>query len=319
MRTVYLFLLLASSFATPAFARQVTIGAYINDIQNLDIKSHSYTVDLYIWFRWRGAQFNPANTFEFMNSYDQWGHTAKTTYTEPEKLPSGEFYQVVRVQGRFSKKFELMNYPFDRQLLVVDIEDNELDSKDLDFVLDNGAVMLNPATVLPGFIIKTPALRLIKMEYPTRFGDTREPEEHLVFPRVRIEVPIVRPVITHLVKLLLPILCVVFCAALMFLFHPIYVDSRVGIGITSLLTIVALQITLNDDLPEVDYLVWIEKFYLSTYLYVIAGMAVVVKTTWMVEGENGNAARAVRIDRICLVFFTLAYFAVVSTLGFLVS
>jgi len=97
------------------------------------------------------------------------------------------------------------------------------------------------------------------------------------------------------------------------------VDSRVGIGITSLLTIVALQITLNDDLPEVDYLVWIEKFYLSTYLYVIAGMAVVVKTTWMVEGENGNAARAVRIDRICLVFFTLAYFAVVSTLGFLVS
>jgi hypothetical protein len=30
------------------------VGAYINDIQELDFKTNSYAIDLYVWFRWRG-------------------------------------------------------------------------------------------------------------------------------------------------------------------------------------------------------------------------------------------------------------------------
>jgi len=33
----------------------VRVGAYINDVQQLDLQSHSYAVDMYIWFRWCGS------------------------------------------------------------------------------------------------------------------------------------------------------------------------------------------------------------------------------------------------------------------------
>jgi hypothetical protein len=99
----------------------------------------------------------------------------------------------------------------------------------------------------------------------------------------------------------------VFCAALMFLFNPTYVDARVGIGITALLTIVALQITLNGNLPEIDYLVLMDKIYLGAYLYVIAGLAVVVKTTWMIEKSAAALKRVNAIHRMSLIGLTLAY------------
>ena len=34
---------------------KVVVGAYINDIQQLDFKSNNYAVDFYVWFRWKGA------------------------------------------------------------------------------------------------------------------------------------------------------------------------------------------------------------------------------------------------------------------------
>jgi hypothetical protein len=122
---------------------------------------------------------------------------------------------------------------------------------------------------------------------------------------VTLNVPIARPVLTYGVKLLLPILCVTFCAGLMFLFHPKHVDARVELGITALLTIVALQITLNNDLPEVAYLILLDKIYLGAYLFVIAGLAVVVKTTWLLESKD--VQRAIRLERRSLVFLSLLY------------
>ncbi|MEL7231975.1 MAG: hypothetical protein AAGJ85_05635, partial [Pseudomonadota bacterium] len=32
--------------------RSVTVGGYINEIHHVDLRTHSYPGDLYIWFRW---------------------------------------------------------------------------------------------------------------------------------------------------------------------------------------------------------------------------------------------------------------------------
>ena len=54
----------------PGGPAKVVVGAYINDIQELDFKSNSYAIDLYVWFRWTpAADFDPSKTMEFMNRY----------------------------------------------------------------------------------------------------------------------------------------------------------------------------------------------------------------------------------------------------------
>lgn len=102
---------------------KVIVGAYVNDAQSLNLREHSYSMDIYVWFRWRDPSFSPTDTVEIVNPNELWGHVRNFQYEEPLQLPSGELYQVLRVQGRFSHKFFFNNFPYDRQKLVVEFED----------------------------------------------------------------------------------------------------------------------------------------------------------------------------------------------------
>ncbi len=35
------------------------VGALINDVQQLDLQSHSYNVDMYMWFKWDNPEIDP--------------------------------------------------------------------------------------------------------------------------------------------------------------------------------------------------------------------------------------------------------------------
>lgn len=288
----------------PKYPVTVTVGAYINDIQQLDLTTHSYNVDFYLWFRWTEPAINPSATLEFMNSFQLWGHILTPLSEEPEQLPDGSYYMALRNQGQFNTKLPLEHYPFDRQQLTVEFEDSNLPSDKLIYVADANPITLNPEISLPGYRIGTPTLTIVDKPYPTAFGDTSASAPPSYW-RVTLAIPVSRPVFTYALKLLLPILLVVASAALMLLVHPSYVDGRIGIGITALLTLVALQLTMNSQLPEVDYLMMMDKVYFVAYLFVVLGLALVVRSSWATGHED--VALAVRRDRRGLFVLTWSY------------
>ncbi len=293
---------------------RVTVGAYVNDIQHINLESHSYAVDIYLWFRWRDRTVSPTESVEMVNPFELWGHTTDLIYDEPEEISPGEFYQVLRVQGRFSKKFLLTNFPYDRQELVVEFEDSQHPSNRLIYEPDNNPLTVNPRLVLPGFHVSTPSLEIETFQYPTAFGDPRLDRPHS-YSRARIKIPIARPIVTYSVKLLLPITCVVLCASLMLLIRATYVDARVGIGITSLLTVVALQLSSNQQMPSVDYLVLMDKVYISAYVYILAALAVVLYTARLVDAQHLDRAEKLqrRLFAILTGLFVLSSLIIVGT------
>lgn len=267
---------------------RVSVGVHLNDIQSLDLKTHSYQMDFYIWFRWKNPDLDPSASMEIANPYEQWGLMVTPIYEEPEKLEDGSLYQVLRVQGSFSKKLPLYNYPFDRQELTVMFEDGAHDTTALVYVPEPSA-SVNASLQLPGYRIEPATFAVASRQYDTRFGDPRSADD-TSYSRATLGVSLSRPPLAYSTKLFLPVGCVIVCAALMFLLSPGMVDSRVDVGITSLLTIVALQMTYNDNLPDVGYLMLMDKIYLCAYLFVIAGLGMVVHTTRMHEaGKDAEA------------------------------
>lgn len=288
---------------------RVKVGVYVNDVQSIDLKGHSYALDAYIWFRWKNPEIDPATTMEFINPSELWGHILTPVYEEPEELGNGELYQVVRIQGRFSRKMPLYNYPFDRQQLVMLFEDTTHELADLVYEVDTDGLSINPALVLPGYQLGESSLLVAAASYPTKFGDTRvtQPSQ---YTRATVTLPITRPVVPYGIKLLVPVIAVIMCAALMFLLAPTYVDSRVDVGITSLLTIVALQMTFNQDLPDVGYLMLMDKVYLSSYMFVIVGLSVVVRTTRSLG--TPQEASAMSLHHRALIALASAYLIAVG-------
>jgi hypothetical protein len=159
---------------------------------------------------------------------------------------------------------------------------------------------------LPGYIIGTPVLTVASRPYPTNFGDTSLTELE-PYSRVTFSVPVHRPWVTYAIKVILPIFLVVACAALVFFIQPTYVEGRLGMGISALLTLVVLQLTSNSQLPEVDYLMMIDMLYFAAYLYVVLVLAQAVRTTW--AAHESEVASAVAQDRRAFRLTTGAYVA----------
>ena len=296
--------------ATPAGPREVIVGVYVNDIQQLDLQTHSYVMDFYVWLRWTDPEANPSATLEYMNPYQLWGHIPTPLYEEPQDLPDGSKYMAIRYQGQFNSKLPLEKYPFDNQNLLVEFEDNSVGASRQIFVPDENPITVNPEMTLPGYLIGAPVLTVSSKPYPTNFGDTSLTELE-PYSRVTFSVPVHRPWATYSIKVILPIFLVVACAALVFFIQPTYVEGRLGMGISALLTLVVLQLTTNSQLPEVDYLMMIDMLYFAAYLYVVLVLAQAVRTTWVAHEDE--VANAVVQDRRAFKLTTGAY--VVATIA----
>ena len=295
---------------------KVVVGIYVNDLQNVDLARHSYVVDLYIWFRWANRDLDPPKTMEFMNIFPTEERIQTLIFDKHQDQPDGTLYNVVRYQGAFSSKFRLTGYPFDTQQLVVAVEDSELGDENLVYMADDNPITVNPEITLPGYVLGKPEIKFAPKPYPTFFGDLSNPDT-TAYSRVTLTIPITRPWVSGVVKTLLPIFIAILCAALALYIHPYHVESRVGLVITALLTLVALEFTAAADLPTVGYLMLTDQIYLLSFGYMLAVLARVVNASWIDKGIS--EAAAARKDRWALLVTTAVFAAalgaaIVSTL-----
>lgn len=293
---------------------EVAVGVLINDIQQLDLQTKSYAVDLYIWFKWDDPKIDPSRSFEFINPFQLWGHIRQYAGVQAETLPDGTQYSSLRVQGQFNADLGIDDYPFDEQDLFIAIEDKSKDESQLVYVPDKDPVTISDGVSIPGWDLGDPFFDVVSYTYPTDFGDAGATAD--TYSRMTAGLTVHRPAGTYSLKLLLPILLVVFTAALALSLHPLYVEGRIGIGITALLTLVALQLTSDSGLPDVTNLILLDKFYILSYVFVVLTMVVVVRNSWV--DATGDVEVAKRADRRGLAMLTVAYL-VAAGLLFLIN
>lgn len=294
-------------------SNQVMVGVYLNDVQAIDLKLHNYMVDFYIWYRWKNPDIDPSKTMEFVNHSESWGSMLTPASEEPQKMPDGSLYQVVHVQGKMSKKMDLHDYPFDKQIIRIVVEDAALDAGAMHYVVDS--VSVNSELKLPGFLYLPPTLNATDYKHQTTFGDPRSATAS-TYSRLTLDLPIERPHVNAFMKNILPILLAVVCCSLAFLLHPSLVDARFQIAVVSLLSIVALQMTSSQDLPTIEYMTLLDKLYVIGYFYCIYVVAMLTLSTKLAHihddeyNDPQGMRRAVRFDRLAgvvgLIFYGLA-------------
>ncbi len=292
---------------SPTGPSEVRVSVHINDIQQVNLRSHSFYADIYVGFRWRDPELEPAKTMTWMNPFQLWAHVSRTMTNGPRRLPDGDLFEWVRNRGEFDIALPLHQYPFDRQVLVAEFSDRATPSSRMKYVLED--ISIAEDIGLPGYEPEKP--RLVGYQaHGLGALERLEGQSDDDFTRVRIEIPIARPWLPYAVKLLVPLFIATACSALMFVVPPQFVEARMGLGITSILTLVALQLTLNADLPDVDYLMMLDKLYIAGYLFDFAAMAGVA---WATSRHlNDLAGPAIRVlDRRIITGLASSYMVLV--------
>ena len=152
-------------------------------------------------------------------------------------------------------------------------------------------------------------------QYPTNFGDLTAPP-NVTYSRVVVTIPMTRDVLPYLVKLMLPIFIVVLITSLIYVLPARLEEARTGIGVTAMLTMVALQWTADASLPSVEYLTMLDLLYLLSMLYILAAMGYTVVASRRNRHEMAQALTAAT-DRRAGVISLAAFGALIALATYL--
>lgn len=261
--------------APPASPEVVEVGVWPTVIYNLDVHSNTYYMTAYVWFIWRGA-IDPSETVEFTNNVESWGLTKAKTYPKPIAFPDGRHYQCLRIEGRFFQPFSLRRFPLERHTVSLLIEDNTYAGDKLVYRFDRSHSGLDSGLEIPGWKVGSWNGSEGIHHYASNLGDETVGGDSSDYATIRFEVKVSRPVNYFIWKMLLPVVIILLACWTALLLHPTQLASRAAMTGTALLTTVFMQQGYTSNLPELNYLVLMDKIYVVVYLLIIVSLVQVV-------------------------------------------
>ncbi|MBN8683390.1 MAG: hypothetical protein J0L99_12135 [Chitinophagales bacterium] len=296
-----LFTLLPRAVAAPP--EEVKTGVYLMNLYDLNMDEHSFYADFYIWFKWKGKK-DPTK-IEFVNAIEKWSMEEATFDGDstPVKLKDGYKYKIFRIEARFFHSFALNNFPLDKHVLDIQIENPEYPADSLIYVPDSNAAEIRRNLVLVGWEQKGCNVETRVHDYESNFGNAQENAQR--YSNLSFTVALQRPFNYFLLKMLLPLFLVMLVSIGALLLHPTHIDTRSSLPIGGLLTAVFLQQSYSGALPDTGYMVLMDKVYLLGYTVISLVLLQVIRAGNALAAE-ADLKRVIRRERrLAWLYFLL--------------
>ncbi|MFZ2898723.1 MAG: hypothetical protein WA004_08885 [Saprospiraceae bacterium] len=291
-------------FLAKAQQEEAHCGVYLMNLYDLNVSEYSFYADFYVWMKWKGER-HPLG-IEFVNAVEKWGFTQLDFSDTVQVLPDGSNYGGMRIEGRFFHSFDLRRFPLDRHELDIRMEHVDYPLDSLVFLPEAQDDLFRKDFAIPGWKIEGAKLETHSNFYDTDFGDPSYGESS--YSNFTFKLIIARPLSYFLLKLLLPLLVVIIASLGGLLIHPNYIDARISLPIGGLLSCVFLQQSYSSALPDVGYMVLMDKIYLVSYMLIAAIMLRIILVGNRLSRKKGfDADTLFRKDRRYSGWFFLAY------------
>ena len=299
----------------------VHVGTHIVAMRNIDARAQSFYADMYLWLRYRTDDeersklitdnLEPINgKFESKDEVDR-------------KQVAGETYVCFRITGTFFFHQDLRAYPFDKQHLELSLENSRLQTDELVFVDDRASYErsheperywgVNQQLNIPEYTLGAVTRTSLEAKYPTDFGDPERPNGGSTYSRFVVEVTFVREYLSYAFKILIPLLIILSMAYLVFFLPPSQLDTAAAVSVTALLSCMAYNVAVSQNMPDIGYLVLSDKFFIATYTLLLLTLAETFFT--FVYNDRGDVEAAVRLEKRARWAFPLLVLAIFAYLG----
>ena len=281
--------------------REVVVGLYVNQVHEFSLKENSFTVDFYVWFRWRDPELKPYESFSIVD-----GRIESRTDPVIKDLPDGAKHAYTRVVAKITRFFDTRAYPLDNHQLTIIVEEENTETDGLVYVADTVNSAASPNILLPGWVFQRLSTEAGEAHYKSNFGDTSLPTGNSsAYARLTTAVAFTRTGWTYFAKLFFGLWVCVLLAMLAFFIRPIDVDPRFGLGVGAMFGSIASQYVVTAALPDTNVVTLADKIHLAAFFFIVVS---VIQSTWslaLYEADKVAASR--RIDGIARVLMPAAY------------
>lgn len=280
----------------------VYVGLYLRDISRFALEEGRFEADLDAWMKWTGDAEPPPLRF---------ANGELDTREVVERESDGDWHSVRwHVQGTFRGRFDLHEFPYDRQPVevVVELPGEELlglDGRAFRLLPDAAASGMAADFSLTGWLYERAfAVRQLQTRLASDLGSIRHEGRPTVGQAVAFRVLMTRPFTSYLIKFLLPLGIIVVLSMTVFWVEEDRLDVRSSIGVTGVLSCIAFHFTQADTLPDVAYLVRADRLFLLAYLCVALALVETLVVHWF---EESRPRLAHRMDLASRLLFPLVF------------
>jgi hypothetical protein len=288
--------------SAPAAVQDVWVGAYLIRIHQISIKDNYFTADFYLWFRWKGDDLKPYNTFSLADARE-----VSKTEAVVNSLPDGSKYAYVRIVAQVTKFWDLRQYPLDRHDLDLNIEEEENEEDAVHYVADEkNSGAHHELFSMPGWkLVQTSTFAGVGV-YRSNFGDISLPEGHESrYSRFTLRASFKRQSDLILLKLLFGVWVGVGIAFVTFFITPDRIDPRFGVGVGAIFAAVASEYIVTQSLPDTNTITLADKLHVLAFAFIFAS---IIETTVSLHlFQNGRQSQSNGLDRTARWAFPVSF------------
>jgi hypothetical protein len=279
-----------ASYAGDSIPDTVKTGIYITSIHDIDFKQKEYTIDLWLWLKYKNKEFDFLQNLEIPQ--------AKTVVKSFSTIDSSDnkIYILMKLQCVMGDSWKITHFPFDHQNLRFSIENSQYDERSLVFATDTLGKHYDPRFVLPGWNIDSFTVSTDKKAYETTFGDETLAKPHVEYSNFKVKIGIQRAAGELFWKMFLGMYVAFLIAYVCFYIHADNIDSRFGLSVGALFAAIGNKYIIDSALPESNSLTLVDILHGLTLLFIFL---VVTASAWSLYLVKKNKlSQANRFDMI---------------------
>ena len=279
------------------------LGVFVTSINNFNMLNNTYDISLWAWMVYNDPSgiYHPEKSTVITNSVGG----ISVGFDASRKTKSGLTWAYAEFKATMNQFWNITNFPFDRQVLTVVLEDSNYDSSSLQYTPDTESKShIDPNIKLNGWKIVNTELKVEEITYKTTFGDP-DLKEFSTYSRIVLYITIERYGLGIFVSLFTTIY-IAFLIAVIVLYIPIdNFTPRLSMSASAIFVAVGGKYALESKLPLTPDITLPSRINLATFIFIGLTLLAVTVCDHLLSKERNNLAKI--INNACRIIFPLSY------------
>lgn len=279
----------------------VKAGIYITSIHDIDFKQKDYTVNFWLWLRYKNK------ALDFLQNLEVPQAKTVTRSFATTDTSGGGVYMQMKLQCVMKDSWKIANFPFDRQRLRLSIENSQFDLRSMVFIADTVGKHFDPRFTLNGSTIDSCDISTGIKAYETAFGDEAAPKPHSEYSTFKVRLGLIRDASGLFWKMFLGMYIAFLIAYVCFYIHADGIDSRFGLSVGSLFAVIGNKYIIDSSLPESTSFTLVDTLHGITLFFIFSIITATAYTLLLIK--QGKTKKAQRFDMVAAQVVLALYLA----------
>jgi hypothetical protein len=276
------------------------IGIYVTSIFDFSLGEKAYSVDFWMWFNYKNDSLDMLGSTEIVNAKE-----FEFLLADTEKKGNIN-WATQKCRATIKKEWDVRHFPFDKQELIIEIEEANADTTSMVFLADTKNSKYDKRIHIDGWKISDFKINTQPITYETTYGDP-ELSGNSTYPSARVTFTIEREGKGLFFKLFTG-LYVAFAISLLVFFMGPENAERFGLLVGALFAAIGNKYIVDGMLPETTMYTLVDKIHVLTFTYILINLIITVVAYRFYATQRIEQAR--KIDWYSFLFVVSSYIGI---------